>query len=67
MNTLIISSSLSKNSKSFVLCKAVQKKLLAHKVNVTLIDAKKISINKYHHKDTDDKNGYLSKLKKMTI
>ena len=33
MNTLIISSSLSKNSKSFVLCKAVQKKLLAFKFN----------------------------------
>ena len=55
MNTLIISSSLSKNSKSFVLCKAVQKKLLSQKVNVTFVDARNISVNAYHHKDTDDK------------
>ena len=64
MNTLIISSSLSKNSKSFVLCKAVQKKLLAHNANVTLVDARNISINKYHHKDTDDKKWLSEQIKK---
>ena len=64
MKTLILSSSLSKNSKSFVLCKKVQKQLLSEKVNVTLVDARKISINKYHQKDNDDKKWLSTQIKK---
>tara|TARA_Y100001933_G_scaffold226308_1_gene240182 strand:- start:454 stop:969 length:516 start_codon:yes stop_codon:yes gene_type:complete len=64
MKTLILSSSLSQNSKSFVLCKEVQKQLLSKKINVTLVDARKISINKYHQKDNDDKKWLTTQIKK---
>ena len=55
MKTLIISSSLSKNSKSFLLCKEVQNELLSKKASVTFVDARNILINTYHQKDTKDK------------
>ena len=45
MKTLIISSSLSKNSKSFLLCKEVQNELLSKKASVTFVDARNILIN----------------------
>ena len=44
MKTLIISSSLSKNSKSFLLCKEVQNELLSKKARVTFVDARNILI-----------------------
>lgn len=48
MKTLILSSSLSKNSKSFLLCKAVEKKLINKGVNCTFIDARSIPIKACH-------------------
>ena len=61
MKTLIISSSLSKNSKSFILCKEVQNELLSKKASVTFVDARNMFINAYHHKDTEKiKNGCLN-------
>ena len=64
MKTLILSSSLSQNSKSFVLCKEVQKRLLSKKINVTLVDARKISINKYHQENNNDKKWLTTQIKK---
>ena len=54
MNTLILSSSLSKVSKSFLLCKAVEKKLLSNGVNCKLIDARKISTQAFHMRKTKE-------------
>ena len=65
MKTLIISSSLSKNSKSFLLCKEVQNELLSKKASVTFVDARNILINAYHQKDTKDKK-WLSDLIKQS-
>ena len=48
MNTLILSSSLSKESKSFLLCKAVEKQLKNKGVNCTFFDIRKIKIQAYH-------------------
>jgi len=48
MKTLILSSSLSNNSRSFLLCKAVEQQLIDKGVNCTFIDAKKISMRAYH-------------------
>ena len=65
MKTLIISSSLSKNSRSFVLCKEVQNELLSKKANVTFVDARNTLINAYHKNDTEDKK-WLSDLIKQS-
>ena len=48
MNTLILSSSLSKNSRSFLLCKAVEKQLINKGVNCTFIDARKVPMQACH-------------------
>ena len=48
MNTLILSSSLSKNSRSFLLCKAVEKQLRDKGVNCTFIDARKVPMQACH-------------------
>ena len=57
MKTLIISSSLSEQSKSFILCNEVNNNLLKNDVNVELIDLRKFSLSPYHKpqsKDMDD-------------
>ncbi|MDC0249326.1 NAD(P)H-dependent oxidoreductase [Flavobacteriales bacterium] len=48
MNTLVLSSSLSKNSKSFLLCKAVEQELILKGNNITLVDARKIPMQPTH-------------------
>lgn len=48
MKTLIISSSLSKNSKSLVMCMKVKSILTKMKINVEIFDVKKITLNPYH-------------------
>lgn len=48
MKTLIISSSLSENSKSFILCKQTQKRLEKQGVEVTLVDAREYEINPFY-------------------
>ena len=48
MKTLILSSSLSKDSRSFLLCKEVSKNLLTRGVDCTTIDARDIDILPMH-------------------
>ena len=48
MNTLILSSSLAENSRSFLLCKAVEEQLLVRNNNITLVDARNISMLPVH-------------------
>ena len=49
MKTLIISSSLSKNSRSFILCNEVSKILSTKKVTPTIIDARDMNILPMHN------------------
>jgi len=48
MKTLILSSSLSKESKSFILCKEVEKELIKKKIDPFFVDARSISVNPFH-------------------
>ena len=48
MNTLILSSSLSKNSRSFVVCRNVEEELTSQGVNCTLIDVRRMQIQPCH-------------------
>ena len=63
MNTLIISSSLAKNSRSFLLCKAVEEQLLAKKNNITFIDARSMSILPVHKKLTPEAKDLAEQVK----
>ena len=62
MKTLIISSSLSPNSKSFVLCKKVNQKLKDRGIQTELIDARKIILNPYHISKTKDMEDLSNKI-----
>jgi len=53
MNTLILSSSLSENSRSYLLCKAVEQELILKGNNITLVDAKKIPMQPFHRETSD--------------
>ena len=48
MKTLILSSSLSENSRSFLLCKAVKEELIAKGDNITFADARNIPMQPVH-------------------
>jgi NAD(P)H-dependent FMN reductase len=48
MNTLILSSSLAENSRSYLLCKAVEKELIEKGDNITFVDAREIPMNPVH-------------------
>ena len=50
MNTLILSSSLSENSRSYLLCKAVEQELTSKGNIITFIDAKEIPMQPFHRK-----------------
>ena len=52
MNTLIISSSLSNKSRSYILCKYIAKELEKRKVNIKLFDIRKINIHPCHSEIT---------------
>ena len=54
MNTLILSGSVSENSRSFLLCKAVEKQLLAKGNTITFVDARKTPMNPAHREITDE-------------
>ena len=54
MNTLILSGSVSENSRSFLLCKAVEKQLLSKGNTITFVDAIKIPMNPAHREITDE-------------
>jgi NAD(P)H-dependent FMN reductase len=48
MNTLILSSSLAENSRSYLLCKAVEQELIEKGDNITFVDAREIPMNPVH-------------------
>ena len=52
MNTLIISSSLSNTSRSYILCQYMAKELEKRKVKIKLFDVRKININPCHSEIT---------------
>ena len=54
MNTLILSSSLAENSRSFLLCKAVEEQLLARRNNITFVDARNIPMLPAHKELTSE-------------
>ena len=54
MNTLILSGSVSKNSRSFLLCRAVERQLIAKGDTITFLDSRKIPMNPAHREITDE-------------
>ena len=54
MNTLILSSSLAENSRSFLLCKAVEEQLLARRNNITFVNARNIPMLPAHKELTSE-------------
>ena len=54
MNTLILSSSLSKNSRSYLLCKAVEKELISKDNTITFVDAKDIPMQPFHRETSNE-------------
>ena len=63
MNTLIISSSKSKTSKSFLLCNEVAKNLKNQGVKCNIIDTRNISLLPTHNKITSDMKKLEKKIK----
>ena len=53
MNTLILSSSLSVNSRSYLLCKAVEQELISKGNNITFVDAKEIPMQPFHRETSE--------------
>ena len=53
MNTLILSSSLSVNSRSYLLCKAVEEELISKGNNITFVDAKEIPMQPFHRETSE--------------
>lgn len=62
MRTLIISSSLSENSKSFILCNEVNKKLKHLGVKSEIIDAREIALFPYHIPKSEQMNNLTEKI-----
>ena len=54
MKTLILSGSVSENSRSFLLCKAAEKQLIAKGDIITFVDARKIPMHPAHREITDE-------------
>ena len=63
MNTLILSGSVSENSRSFLLCKAVEKKLIAKGDAITFVDAREIPMYPVHREITDKMQQLAEKVK----
>ncbi len=53
MKTLIISSSLAKNSRSFILCKEISKRLTEKDIEIEFVDARNLDIKPCHIQITD--------------
>ena len=62
MKTLILSSSLSENSRSFILCKEAYEKLKSMDIDVTLVDAKDLDLKPYHLGPTKDMENLANKI-----
>ena len=56
MKTLIISSSISKKSRSFILCKEVYSRLKQNNIEVELIDARSMELNHCHTEKSESMN-----------
>ena len=56
MNTLIISSSLSTNSRSFILCTEISNRLSEKGINVEFVDARKMELLPCHVGPTESMN-----------
>jgi NAD(P)H-dependent FMN reductase len=63
LNTLILSGSVSENSRSFLLCKAVEKQLLSKGNTITFVDSRKIPMNPVHREITDEMQQLAEKVK----
>lgn len=63
MKTLILSSSLSEKSKSYILCKAVHDALSKQGIICTLIDARKIPVKPTHKNPTNEMIDLAEKIK----
>ena len=63
MKTLIISSSLSKTSKSLILCNEVALVLSKKKVNCSVIDSSSLKTNPTHKRKTNDMHKLSQKIK----
>tara|TARA_B100001250_G_scaffold74574_1_gene60933 strand:- start:5535 stop:6050 length:516 start_codon:yes stop_codon:yes gene_type:complete len=63
MKTLILSSSLSKDSKSFILCKEVFKSLSNKGTACTFVDARNISLQPTHTKPTTEMTSLARQIK----
>ena len=64
MKTLILSSSLSDNSKSFILCNETFKALSKNGVTCKIIDARDIKIRATHNEKTDGMKALIEEIKK---
>ena len=64
MNTLILSSSIAKNSRSFLLCQMVEKQLIEKGNNITFIDARTIPLNPVHEKNSPEMENLAKKMSK---
>ena len=62
MKTLIISSSLSHESKSFLLCEKVYKQLNKNKINVEIIDARTLSLTPFHTSKSEEMVNLTNKI-----
>jgi len=63
MKTLILSSSLSKNSRSFILCNEVLKNLSKKGVDCTIVDARDIPMHPTHQELTSEMETLMKQLK----
>ena len=63
MNTLILSGSVSENSRSFLLCKAVEKQLITKGNTITFVDARKIPMSPAHRGITDEMQQLAKQIK----
>ena len=64
MNTLILSSSLSEKSRSFLLCKAVEKELILKGNNITFVNAKEIPMQPFHREKSEKMKALSEKISK---
>ena len=63
MNTLILSGSVSENSRSFLLCKAVEQQLISKGDTITFVDARKIPMYPEHRRITDEMQQLAEQIK----
>ena len=63
MKTLILSSSLSKSSRSFIICNEVLKTLSKKGVNCTIVDARNMSIRPTHRELTAEMEDFAEEIK----